>query len=179
MAHVRRPVRTRAALVATALVVSAGLSSCGFNYATDQIYNASTGTNSRTGDVSVLSAVVVAAQDDRGTFLATFNNNSLTKDDGLTAMSAGAGSPDLQVSAFEPVPLDTGGFANLADTQGITVTGDFIPGDYVDLVMDFESADSVEMSVPVVADAYEYAGLDTSSDQAATGDPSASATPAE
>ena len=64
-------------LVAGALVLALPLlGSCGFNKATDQEYTQAAGINDRDGDVDVLSAVIVAAQPDSGTFVASLSNNS-------------------------------------------------------------------------------------------------------
>ena len=134
---------------ALALVVPT-LSSCGFNYATDQIYNAPAGTDARQGDVDVLSAVIVAAGADKGSFVATFSNNVADETDRVTAIAGGVESPTLAAVGFSPIAITAGGYVNLADDGGITVTGDFSPGDFVQVSIDFAHAESVTFLVPVV-----------------------------
>jgi len=57
--QLRRPL----ALITGALVLSVGgLTSCGFDLATDRPYTPGQGVNAREGQVKLLSAVVVAAQ---------------------------------------------------------------------------------------------------------------------
>jgi hypothetical protein len=58
-------------LVVGALVLALPLlASCGFDKATDQVYTPGAGTDDRSGDVDVLSAVIVSAQPGPGTFIA-------------------------------------------------------------------------------------------------------------
>ena len=74
--QLRRPL----ALMTGALVLSlGGLTSCGFDLATDRPYTARRGDQRPDGEVDVLTAVVVAAQPNEGTFVLTLVNNS--KDD--------------------------------------------------------------------------------------------------
>jgi len=144
-------IRRSLALTAGALALAVPtLSSCGFNYATDEIYNASAGTDARAGQVDVLSAVIVAAGDDEGVFVATFSNNDPMESDRVTAFAGGTDSPTLAAEDFSPIPLAAGGYANLAETDGITVTGDFSPGEFVQVSIDFAHAESVTFLVPVV-----------------------------
>ena len=50
-------------LVAGALVLALPLlGACGFDKATDRVYTPAAGTNYRSGDIDVLSAVIVSAQ---------------------------------------------------------------------------------------------------------------------
>lgn len=139
------------------------LSSCGFGKATDKVSTPAVGTNNRDGDVKVLAAVVVAAQPDSGTFLASFSNNSSTDGAELTGV-AGAGEwADLTIAEIDP-PIEVAprGFVNLVNEAAITVAGDFEAGNFVELTLNFESGDSVTMDVPVVYACDAYDGLDTS-----------------
>src|SRR4051812_12493340 len=152
-------------LVAGALVLLVPLlSSCGFGQATDKVYTAGVGTNSRDGVVKVLSAVVAAAQSGSGTFLASFSNNSTTDPDSLSDL-AGAGKwQDLTIGEIDSLPeIPPQGLVNLADEGGINVSGDFDAGQFVELTLTFKNGQSVTMAVPVVYACDEYAGLDTSS----------------
>ena len=84
--HLRRSL----ALTAGALVL---LTSCGFDLATDRPYNPGEGTNDKTGDVEVLSALIVAAQPNEGTVVVTLVNS--TEDEQSLTAVAGA---DLELS---------------------------------------------------------------------------------
>ena len=88
----------RSRLVAGALVLALPLlGSCGFDKATDQAYTPAAGTNDRDGDVDVLSAVIVAAQPDSGTFVASLTNNCPTEDFELTGVAGAGDWSDLTV----------------------------------------------------------------------------------
>ena len=117
-------------LVAGALVLALPLlGSCGFDKATDRVYTPAAGTNDRDGDVDVLAAVVVAAQPDSGTFMASLANNSRTRTRRSRAWPAPATGATSTSRAVGPVDRDPRrGFVNLADEDRITVTGDFEAG---------------------------------------------------
>src|SRR4051812_34602958 len=161
-------------LVAGALVLALPLlGSCGFNKATDEVYTPGAGTNDRTQDVDVLSAVIVAAQADSGTFIASLSNKE-PKDDAELTSVAGAGDwSDLTVEPSDlSIQIPARGFVNLVDEDPITVRGDFTPGQIVELTLTFQSGDSVTMDVPVVYACNYYEGLDSSASE-----PSESASP--
>ena len=147
------------ALAAGALALAVPmLSSCGFNYATDEIYTASAGTDVRTSTVDVLSAVIVSDQDNVGAFVATFSNNNAKESDRVVALSGGEGTT-LTVSGMHPINLKPGSYVNLADRGGIVVQGTFAAGDFVSVSVDFGKAESVTFLVPVVAAEGPYADL--------------------
>jgi hypothetical protein len=154
--HLRRPL----ALTAGALVLSlGGLTSCGFDLMTDEPYTPGVGTNDRDGQVAVLSAVIVAAQPNEGTFVATFastTNDSAT----LNGISGG----DLEVDEFEPVEIDPRGAVNLAEEGGIQVSGDFDAGQILPITLTYESGDTTSINVPVVTACGPYVGLDLTED---------------
>src|SRR6476660_93360 len=75
----RRKLGRSLALAGAVLALALPLSSCGFNYATDRIYTPANGANQRDASVDVLGAVIVAAEHNSGTFIATFTNDSSTK----------------------------------------------------------------------------------------------------
>lgn len=147
--------RRSLALTSGALAL-ATLSSCGFNYATDEIYNAATGTDARSSKVDVLSAVIVASEDDHGAFVATFANNDPTRADRVTAIEGGVNDPTFE-SDMSSVSVPAGGYVNLAETHGIPVSGDFTAGDFVEVSVEFGNADGVTFLVPVVAPTGPYA----------------------
>jgi hypothetical protein len=163
--------RTSARLLASAgaLLLAATLSSCGFDYATDRVYTPAAGVNNRDADVDVLGAVVVAAQDDSGTFIASFANNLQDEAATVDSMTSFAGtdadaasSAPLKVKAFDPIQIPPGGLVNLASVGGIPVSGTFTVGQFVTVNITFGDGESVEVQVPTVTNCGEFAGLDTS-----------------
>jgi hypothetical protein len=146
--HLRRAL----ALSAGALVL---LTSCGFDLATDVPYTPGEGTNDYTGDVDVLSAVVVAAQPNEGTVVVTLVNGT-QEEQTLSAVT----SPDLEVGEFDAVDIAPRGFVNLADEGGIPVTGDFDAGNFLPLTFTFASGDTAALDVPVVTACGDYLDLD-------------------
>ena len=160
-----RSQRRSLALAAGSLMLAAQLSACGFNNATDEIYQSSAGVDYRKGPLDVLSAVVVSAQEGSGTFIATFSNNSDEDPTTVEGIAAGTESTEdspVEISGFTPVEVPTGGFVNLADDLGIVVQGEFSAGQFVGLQITFDNAEAIEMSVPVVAAVNQYEGLDVS-----------------
>ena len=151
-------------LVAGAMVLALPLlGSCGFNKATEKVYTPGAGTNDRDGDVDVLSAVIVAAQPDSGTFIASLSNNKSDQDFELTGV-AGAGEwSDLTVDPSDlSIDIPARGFVNLVNEDPITVTGDFDAGQFAELTLTFDSGDTVTMDVPIVFACNTYEGLDPS-----------------
>jgi len=151
-------------LVAGALVLALPLlGSCGFDKATDQEYTQAAGINDRAGDVDVLSAVIVAAQPDSGTFIASLNNNLPTDDFELTGVAGSGDWSDLTVDPSDlSIAIPGRGFVNLVNEDPITVSGDFEAGQVAELTLTFDSGDSVTMDVPIVFACNAYEGLDTS-----------------
>ncbi|GAB3024673.1 hypothetical protein GCM10011376_10290 [Nocardioides flavus (ex Wang et al. 2016)] len=154
-----RPLATAAAVIALA----APLTSCGFDYATERDYTPGSGSNSREGEVDVLSAVVVSAAEGSGTFIASLSNNDQSEEQSFTGIS-GAEGTTVEVPEFEPVTVPAGGLVNLADPPAeIVVTGDFTAGDFVPLSFDFGNGERVQLNVPVVPDDTGYwEGMDAS-----------------
>ncbi len=154
--HLRRPLALRAG----ALVLALGaLTSCGFDLATDRPYTPGEGTNDQSGDVEVLSALVVAAQPNEGTIVVTLVNSTLD-DQTLTGVSAG----DLEVTDFDPIDVPPRGHVNLADDGGILVSGDFDAGQLIPITFSFEAGDTATLNVPVVTACDTYLGLDLTED---------------
>ena len=150
--QLRRPL----ALITGALVLSVGgLTSCGFDLATDRPYTPGQGVNAREGQVKLLSAVVVAAQPNEGTFIVTLANGS--EDD--VALSGVSGA-DLEVTDFEPIEVAPGEALNLADGGGILVTGDFDAGVVLPLTLTFGDGSTTKLDAPVVPACDHYLGLD-------------------
>ena len=154
-------------LVAGTLVLALPLlGSCGFGKATDQVYTPAAGTNDRDGDVDVLGAVIVAAQPDSGTFVASLSNTSPDKDAEFTGVAGAGDWSDLGVEPSDlSIDIPARGFVNLVNEDPITVTGDFDAGQVAELTFSFASGDSVTMDVPIVFACNTYEGLDPSQQQ--------------
>ena len=157
----RRPGRLLSA-IASAVAVLATTGACGFDYATDQVYIASEGVDYRSGDLDVLNAAVVSAQEGSGTFVATFTNNSQDAAEQVVGITAGEGEPAVQVSGFTAVEVGPTGLVNLSESPSAVVTGDFIPGDYVPITIDLREGEDIDLNVPVVAATDFWEGLDVS-----------------
>jgi hypothetical protein len=160
--------RRTLALGAAGLVATAALSSCGFDYPTDRINNITAGVDYRDGSVEILNAAVVAKQADSGTLIATFVNNSDSKTIALQSVTG----DNTAITNAEPTTfsLAPGTLRNLATEGGIPVSGTFALGQFVNVVLTFDDGETANLSVPVVADAEQWTGLDTST-------PSPSASP--
>ena len=151
--------RRSTAFAAGALLLAAPLlSSCGFDAQTNNINTISAGVNDRDGEVDVLGAVVIAAQPDAGVFAATLVNNSTEDADSLTSL-AGGGAGDIAPigGVVDPYDVPVAGKVNMFDDDGIDVRGDFVQGDFVDVVLTFSSGQTSTLSVPVVVPCYQYA----------------------
>lgn len=147
-----------AAVVALAVPV---VSSCGFDVQTEQVYTPGVGVNDRTGSIDVLHALVVTGEDGSGTVIAGLVNNDQENPDTLAGV-AGAG-PDASVGVSTggaQVEIPAGGSYQLADEGAISVSATQVqPGRYIRLTFSFESAESVTMDVPVVANTDEFSDV--------------------
>src|SRR3954454_9320187 len=171
-------------LVAGALVLAVPLlGSCGFDKATDRVYTPAAGTNNRDTDVDVLSAVIVAAQPDSGTFVASLSNTLNEADDTqtLTGLTGTIDGKDVTVTPSDlSVAVPPRGFVNLVDEDPIAVSGTFEAGQIAELTLTFDSGDSVTMDVPVVYACNAYEGLDSSQQEpSASGSPSSEPSPGD
>jgi hypothetical protein len=152
-------VRRILALGAAGLAATVALSACGFDYPTDRINNPTAGVNYRDGTVDILNAVVVARAANSGTFVATFVNGSPS--DAVTLQSASGDNTALANVSATPFTLQPGTLRNLAATSGIPVSGTFALGQFVTISFQFDDGETANMSVPVVANDGQWAGLDT------------------
>ena len=154
------PLRRTLALATCVLAVCApALTSCGFDYATDRIYTPATGVNSREASVDVLGAVIVSAEDNSGTFIASFaNNNSL--EPATVKTLQGVDQAQVTSDEFAPIQVPPGGLVNLADGDGIPVQGEFAAGEFLPVTLQFGSGEEVEVDIPVVTNCGYYEGLD-------------------
>ncbi|MGH3362892.1 MAG: hypothetical protein ACRDOM_10590 [Nocardioides sp.] len=159
------PLRRSLALTAGAILLSAPLTSCGFDYATDRIYTPATGANNRDASVDVLGAVIVASEDGSGTFIASFANNDNEEPVTVEGVEGVATqSTQLEASGSSPVEVPPGGLVNLADEGGFEVTGEFTIGDFVGVALPLSTGERIQVEVPVVTNCGYYEGLDGSSD---------------
>src|ERR1700754_848429 len=131
------PLRRTLALAICVLAVCApALTSCGFDYATDRIYTPATGVNNRDASVDVLGAVIVSAQDNSGTFIASFSNNNSLETATVETLE-GVDQAQVTADEFAPIPVPPGALVNLADGEGIPVQGDFAAGEFVPVTLKF------------------------------------------
>ena len=143
--------RSRFAAVAMLLLVPT-LAACGFNEQTDAIYQASTCTNARNGDVWILNATIVSATDGTGTFAGTLVNQTETKTVGLTSVTDAVGEPAIKVGPSDNV--------NLARSGELRLKGDdIVPGKFVALTFTFDNGETTTFKVPVVANTDDYAAV--------------------
>lgn len=150
-------------LVQSALLVAAGmslgLSSCGFDTQTEQVYTPGEGVNNRSGNVDVLHALVVSGEDGSGTVVAALVNNDEASDDALVAVT-GSGDDQSVSASGGPVTVPAGELVQLADEGGVSVSAERIePGRFVSLSFEFESSESVSLIVPVVDAEGDYADV--------------------
>ena len=157
----RRVTRSRrlALGIGSLLLGIPALTACGFSYGTDRANQIAAGANEKSGDVDVLGAVVVSDTAGSGTFVATLANNDLDEVASLEGISPGVGG-GIEPPEFAPISIPPRGLTNLTDEGGIKLTGDIQAGLYTDLVLTFASGETVQISVPIVQNENEYAGLD-------------------
>ena len=173
--------RRRIAAVAVLLLVPT-LAACGFNEQTDEVYQASTGTNARNGDVWILNATVVSKKDGSGTFAGTLVNQTEDKTVSLTSVTDATGMPQITVAPSTAV--------NLGDTGQVRLEDDAIAaGKFVSLTFEFDNGQTTTFKVPVVDNTGDYADVPVGKvhkadktaqpegDTAASGSPSATASP--
>ena len=168
--------RRTLATVAASLALVSALAACGFNYPTDRINNITSGANDRDGTVNVLNAAIVSKEANLGTFVATLVNTSQTQQVSVTSIT-GDGTAVGQVS-MDPFPINPNGLVNLAAQGGIPIQGTFALGQFVTLSIAFDNGETSTLSVPVVADDGQWAGLDTAT-PSPTDSPSATSTPSD
>jgi hypothetical protein len=154
------PLRRTLALATCVLAVCApALTSCGFDYATDRIYTPAAGVNNRDSTVDVLGAVIVSSEDNSGTFIASFANNSPTEPATVESLE-GVDQAQLSADDFSTIEVPAGGLVNLAEEEGVPVSGEFSAGEFVPVTIEFGSGDPIEMDVPVVTNCGDFEGLD-------------------
>ena len=155
-----QPRRSLALTAATVALITGGLSSCGFDYATDRDYTPAVGINDRSGVVQVHGAVVVSTEPGSGTFIASLSNSSPDQEASMTEVGLIEGDAPAPAE-FEPVLIKPGGLVNLAEPPAnIELTGEFAAGDFVEIAVGFDNGETVELEIPVVENRGYYADLD-------------------
>jgi hypothetical protein len=149
----RTSIRTTGALAVALLA----LTSCGFDLATNQPYQPGVGSQELSGSVKVLAAVIVAAQPNEGTLVATLVSPATDEDGGALT---GAASAELTFEPFDPIDIDVRSATNLAEEGGLLVSGDFDAGDVLPVTFTFDDGDESRLNIPVVRACDEYLGLD-------------------
>lgn len=152
----KSPIQRRVAIAALLLLPTLG--ACGFSAQTDQVYQAATGVNDRSGTVEILNAQIVSATDGAGTFIATLDNTDAKQADRLVSVTA---SGLTAKSKGVAIPAD--GVANLAEPAEsgnpvqVAVSGAKVKaGGWVRLTLVFESGQSTTILVPVVENTEDY-----------------------
>ena len=148
--------RRTTALASFALVLAPVLSSCGFDNATDRDYTPGVGANDRSGQAAVAAGVVVSGEDGEGVLIASFSNKSTTEAISLTDVTA----EDITVEGVPELEIPQGGFHNLAeDKDPITLSGDFVAGNFVPVTLAFSNGEQVTIKMPVVRNCGDYADV--------------------
>lgn len=150
----KSPIQRRVAIAALLLVPTLG--ACGFSAQTDQVYQAATGVNDRSGKVELLNAQIVTAEDGAGTFIATLDNTAKTADELTSVTGSGV------TAKTEGIAIPADGVANLAEPAEsgdpqLAVTGAGVKaGSWVRLTFVFSSGQSTTVLVPVVENSEDY-----------------------
>lgn len=150
--------RRSTAIAAGALLLSGALSSCGFDYATNEVNTISSSINNQEGAIDVLGAAIISGAPDSGLLVATLSNTGKTGErapDGPDALVelGGQVTPAEPIEAVEINPLS---IDNLYQRGGIPVSGTLELGAFVTVVMTFDSGQVTTLQVPVVRPCDEY-----------------------
>lgn len=141
-----------------ALPLGVALTSCGFDYRTDQINTIGAGTNNREGTVRVLGARIVAVADGTGRLIGSLVNNS----DEAASLQAVTSEDGSVTADFRPVRIPVGTNVNLAEDVEIPVSGDFAAGDVVGLTYEFDNGQTAILDVPVMKNCFQHADIEVS-----------------
>lgn len=160
-------------LVVTALLAAGGLSACGPNFdpQTGEVYNPAAGVSDYSGEVDYINALVVSDPDGRGRLIGGLVNNDLETDDMLTEVRAAEGQ-DISFQLIEGDPtIPAGGLLSLSEDENAPVIlvegaeGEVTSGGFVELVLTFANADSIQINVPVLSTGEEFADVEIPDDE--------------
>lgn len=131
------------------------LSSCasGFDSPVLQSYNPSVGVHVRDTPIYALNMLVVLSESGNGTLVGALLNKT-NRPDALVAATVESEPDEQRISSsmLEPtVPLPPERLVNLSETPTVAVRGDVTPGRFVTLTLTFQSAEQIEVKIPVVA----------------------------
>ena len=153
--NVRRPMAAAIAVLGLP-VMSLGLTACGFNVQTNEVYNPPVGVNEPFGFISTLNVAIVSDTDGAGTLITTFNNYDTQNDDELVDI-AGEGL-DFQISGDTVIPA--GGLLVKADGSMEVRGEDVAAGNFVEFTYTFDRAEQVNIQAPVVSNEdFEYSDI--------------------
>ena len=107
----------------------------------------------------MLGAVIVSAEEGSGVFVASFANND-TEESATVEALGGVDQSRSPLDDFSPIEVPAGGLVNLADEDGIEVTGEVAAGEFVPVALQFGNGEQVQLDVPVVTNCGYYEGLD-------------------
>lgn len=156
-----------------ALPLGAALTSCGFDYPTDQVNQIAAGANEREASVDVLGARILATADGTGRLIGSLANNN-DEPASLVAVSSDEGTVTTD---FRPIELGPGDGVNLADKPVVHASGEFAAGEVVSLTYEFDTGEVVTLNVPVVKHCHQYADVEVpEAESSPTDEASATAT---
>ncbi|GAA4813400.1 hypothetical protein ACFQ0K_05460 [Nocardioides caeni] len=135
---------------------AAALSSCGFDYPTDRVSTIAAGQNNRDASVDALGIRVLATATGEGRLIGSLANN--LKDPASLVDVSGEG---LTVNIAEPIEVAGRGGVNLVDQPQVSISGKFTAGDVIDLVLTFDTDETISLEVPVVKPCFQYSEVPT------------------
>lgn len=160
--RVRRPGRRWwAPAVAMTFVLGLVLSACGFNVQTNLPYTPADGVNASVGTVQIRNLMILSRAEGQGYLSGTLSSpdhDSLTAVTGTVIKSDGSNGGAITATIPSPVSLgDNVGVILTGQPQFVTLTGAGLTAGYTaDLTLQFSSAGSITLRVPVVDGNHPY-----------------------
>lgn len=164
---IRHHLRTSALLLAL-VPAAATLTSCGFDYPTDQVNTIGAGVNNRDNSVDALGIRVLATAKGEGRLIGALSNNL---EERATLDSIESPEGQIEVADFEPVAVEGGSGVNLTAESPILLTGDFTAGQVVPLDLTFSTGETASLDVPVVKACFQYTEIPSPSAAESTESP--------
>jgi hypothetical protein len=155
---VKSPFQRRYAIAA--LLLAPLLGACGFSAQTDQVYQAASGVNDRSGAVYILDAEIITESGGTGTFAGTLVNDRIA----VQTLTSVSGKGITTVNGAYKIPdrgvLDMADPDPKTDGPQLVITGAGVqPGDYVTLTFSFASGQTTTMKVPIFTNTSDYASV--------------------